>query len=219
MSHNQSIFAATLVDILSRNGRSYSLDDLRRKPFSLDAKKIDRLIASNVSTTTLPALAHGDLMTIVLMLKLGSDERRLLYGALIALGAQRMLLDYGLPSHRAWEIAVEVRDTTTAWLEQHGGADDLLRRSSQGQTTEAGDEPLLAAALEAYDRGVAQQALAFQVDAQADNHVYLEQALVYLRHADVQLQAMSPASQNTEGWRSWHADIATLIEEIRQELE
>ncbi len=219
MSPDQSIFAATLVDILSRNGRSYTLDDLRRKPFSLDAKKVDRLIASNVSSATLPALAHGDLMTIVLMLKLGSDERRLLYGALIALGAQRLLLDYGLPTQRAWEIAVEVRDATTAWLAQHGGADDLLRRSLQGQTTETGDEALFAAALAAYDRGVAQQALAFESDAQTDNRIYLEQALVYLRHADAQLQAMSPASQKSEGWLAWHAEIATLIEEIQQELE
>src|SRR5713101_5223241 len=98
----RSIFAHELEQVLQKY--RCTIDDLRRKPFSLDAKKIDALQASLQQINRMPALNQGELMTIVLMLKLSEQERLQLYAAFIALGVQRLLLDY-LSPQRTWEIA------------------------------------------------------------------------------------------------------------------
>ena len=66
----------------------------------------------------LPALSHGERMSYVLLLRLAKKERLRLYAALVALGAQRLLLEY-LPAQRVWEISKEVRAAALIWLSQH----------------------------------------------------------------------------------------------------
>ncbi len=127
----------------------------------LDAKKVDRLDQSLHTIAQLPALNHGEIMTIVLQLKLSRDERLAIYAALSARGTQRLRLEY-LSDARAYEIAGEVRDAALIWMRDHGDdADDALARrirSLRGVVDEGeepvpipGDEWRFAEALDAYD--------------------------------------------------------------------
>src|SRR5260370_39470195 len=112
-----SIFAYELQNILQEQKQPLSLSDLKRNPFSLDGKKVNRLVASLQRDKELPGLDQADFHTIVLGLnKLGSkisftsEECLRMYAALVALGVQRLMRDY-LASERAWTIANEVRCT------------------------------------------------------------------------------------------------------------
>src|SRR5258706_276132 len=81
-----SIFAHELAAVLGRH--DCTIESLRRAPFTFDKEKVARLDGSQRGVAQLPALSHGELMSIVLLLKLSEEERLRLYAALIALGAQ-----------------------------------------------------------------------------------------------------------------------------------
>jgi hypothetical protein len=221
-SPQQSIFTAELVAVLTRRG--HTVDGLRRVPFSFGTRTVDRLEESQRSLTHLPGLSHGDLMTIVLLLRLSEEERLRLYAALIALGAQRLLLDYISPQ-RAWEIACEVRDAALVWLRTHGSEDDLLRRRSQrgitaSESLETSDGALLLqAALEAYDEGVRAQALGMFLGETSDGRHSLERAVFYLERAEGLLQRL-PSTGHANGESDyWLGEVRRVLDEVRAEMQ
>ncbi len=190
------------------------------------SKKITRLERSLFPTTEgpdeLPALNHGELMTIVLVLKLNEDECLHIYAALIALGTQRLLLDYLIPQ-RAWEIAVEVRDAALVWLRTHSSDADIFprRRSKkmpffQGSDEELKDE-LIAEALDAYDEGASLSALGqFRGDSGRRN--LLKQAELCLEHAEMLLLLVPESSREINDWQYWVDQVVNELISVREEL-
>jgi hypothetical protein len=217
----RSIFAAELAAILAVHG--HTVDGLRRAPFTFDKQKVERLEASQHTLAVLPALSHGELMSIVLLLKLRHEERLRLYAAPIALGTQRLLKDY-LSPQRAWEIACEVRDAALAWLRDHGSDDDLLRRRSlrglrgDDASRATGDDLLFAEALAIYDEGVTQAALGIFLGETAAGQAYLEQAIFLLERAQTLLQRLSPQRAENEDVSHWIDIVETALIESRAEL-
>ncbi len=85
-----SIFAYELSRIIA----PHQLVELSRTPVSLESKKVQVLVESLKSVKRLPGLNQGEITTIVLKLNLDDDQRLQIYAALIALGVQRLLLEY-----------------------------------------------------------------------------------------------------------------------------
>lgn len=220
----RSIFATELAAILASHG--YTVEGLRRAPFTFDKQKVERLEASQRSLMYLPALSHGELMSIVLLLKLHEDERLRLYAALIALGTQRLLLDY-LPPQRAWEIACEVRDAALTWLRDHGTDDDLLRRRSlreiNGMDINANlhatsDDMLLTEAMTSYDEGIAAAALGLFMGETAMGRHHLERAAFLLERTKTLLQNLSPNASTSDVGTYWARETLKALAEVRAEL-
>jgi hypothetical protein len=214
-----NIFAYELATILQHH--HHLLIDLAKSPFSLERRKVARLEKSFYATEDgpeeLPALNQTELMTITLMLKLKDDERFRLYAALIALGSQRMLLQY-LSPQRAWDIACEVRDAAYKWLKDHRNDSDLFprRRTVQGTGT-PGQRGIFADILDAYDEGVALSALGLFDSIMGKD--LLGQALVCLERADYLLDLLPDSIQVDEDWQYWHQMVQAELATVRGELE
>jgi hypothetical protein len=170
----------------------------------------------------LPALQEYELTQVVTELKLTDEERLGLYAALIALGAQRLLLDY-LPPHRAWEIACEVRDAAFTWLREHRSGDDLFPRRRTLRTApaasgEAGDNTLFVEALDAYDEGTQLSALGlFHGD--SGGRQMLERARLCLERATTLLHLMPDSQRGTEDWQYWAEQVEQARDLVSQELD
>jgi hypothetical protein len=214
-----NIFAHELATILQHH--HHLLMDLAKSPFSLERRKVSRLEKSFYSTEDgpeeLPALNQIELMTITMMLKLNDDERFRLYAALIALGSQRMLLQY-LSPQRAWEIACEVRNAAYEWLKDHRNDSDLFprRRTVQGNSA-TGQHGIFADILDAYDEGVALSALGLFDSVKGKG--LLRQALVCLERADYLLDLLPDSIQSGEDWHYWHQQVQAELATVRGELE
>lgn len=222
-SYRRSIFADELAAVLQRHG--HTIESLRRTPFTFDKEKVARLDGSQRGVAQLPALSHGELMSIVLLLKLSEEERLRLYAALIALGAQRLLLDY-LSEQRAWEIACEVRDAALAWLKEHHSDDDLLRRrwlrsGDRGERTETEEEratSALAQALDAYDEGVAAAALGMLTPENAWGREHLGRAMGHLERAETLLAEADASLVSDEDRQYWMQEVDRLLQSVREEV-
>jgi hypothetical protein len=223
-SYRRSIFAFELAAVLALH--NCTIESLRRAPFTFDKDKVARLDGSQRGVAQLPALSHHELMSIVLLLKLREDERLRLYAALIALGAQRLLLDY-LPDQRAWEIACEVRDAALVWLRDHGSDDDLLRRRGLRDASErerpAGDEAAvanaLAQALDVYDEGIAAAALGMLEPESAWGRERLERAASLLERAEMLLALIDGAADDDDEQRQyWAREVPRALQSVRDEL-
>ncbi len=217
-NYERSIFAETLETVLRPFG--YTIHSLRGKPFSLDGQKIDRLEAS-LTILAFTALNQEELTTVTTHLKaMVYEQRMLIYAGLIAMGAQRQLIDSFLAPQRAWEIAVEVRDTTHRWLLSHRSEDDLLRRgrllrlTGASATVVAPATPvggiIMAEALDSYDEGVALHAVGLELDDRAR----LETAALCYDRALRLLGTLAPSVTATEAWRYWQAEIAVQRDQL-----
>lgn len=214
-----NIFAAELEAVLQAHGTSISA--LVRQPYQLDRRKVERLDASLRDVSQLPALNHGELMTLVLMLKPTEEERLRLFAALIALGTQRLLLDY-LSPQRAWEIACEVRDAAVGMLRQHHDGDELfprrrtLRGVPQPGRTE-GEATLFNEALDAYDEGVACTALAIDRGGVAGAHL-AQKAVLALERAEALMRLLPDHIRQDDDWQFWYGEIIKELAVARDEL-
>ncbi len=220
--YRRSIFAHELAAVLAAHG--YTIEGLRRAPFTFDKEKVARLQSSQRTIGQLPALSHHELMSIVLLLKLSEEERLRLYAALIALGAQRLLLDY-LSGQRAWEIACEVRDAALAWLREHKSNDDLMRRrwtrgpvGTEDNVRQTGAAGILAQALDIYDEGTATAALGMLAPEGAWGRAQLARALVLLERAKAILVEADMAEANGENGQYWSQEIDQALQRVREEL-
>jgi hypothetical protein len=215
-----NIFAAELEAVLRAHGTTIAA--LVRQPFSLDRRKVERLDASLNDVSQLPALNHGELMTIVLMLKPTEEERLRLFAALIALGTQRLLLDY-LTEQRAWEIAGEVRDAAVQMLRDHRDGDDLfprrrtLRRGVPEPERVEGEATLFNEAIDAYDEGIALAALSIDRGGMAGEHL-AQRAVLALERAEALMRLLPPQFQHNEDWQFWYGEIAKELAEARDVL-
>jgi hypothetical protein len=211
------VFAWELERVLMPYG--YALDDLRRAPFALRPRNVDRLIQSLQGIKVLAALSHEDLQTIVIEIHtLTSEERLRLYAALIALGTQRLLLEY-LSDARAWEITDEVRQSAFAWLKGHGSEDDVLRQHVSEPTlsplTVDADAALFTEALDAYDEALALQAVALSMQ---HGKKMLTRAQAILTYA-TQTLAESPTENGQQSaWQDWHHEFTLRTEAIEELL-
>src|SRR2546425_12635356 len=79
--YTRSIFAYELEAILKR--RQKSLLDMTRVPLTFERKKVESLVESLKNVKRLPALNYGEIMSIVIELRLGKEERLRLRAALI----------------------------------------------------------------------------------------------------------------------------------------
>jgi hypothetical protein len=215
-----NIFAAELEAVLRAHGTTIAA--LVRQPYMLDRRKVERLDASLNDVSLLPALNHGELMTIVLMLKPTEEERLRLFAALIALGTQRLLLDY-LTEQRAWDIAGEVRDAAVQMLRDHHDGDDLFprRRTLRGGVPEPGrtegEATLFNEAIDAYDEGIALAALAIDRGGMAGEHL-AQRAVLALERAEALMRLLPPQFQHNEDWQFWYGEIAKELAEARDVL-
>lgn len=216
-----NIFAAELEAVLRAHGTTIAA--LVRQPYMLDRRKVERLDASLNDVSQLPALNHGELMTIVLLLKPTPEEQLRLFAALIALGTQRLLLDY-LSEPRAWEIACEVRDAAVQMLRDHRDGDDLFprRRTLRGVVPEperaGGEAVLFAEAVDAYDEGIALAALAIDRGGLAGEHL-AQRAVLALERAEALMRLLPPAMQtNDADWQFWYGEITKELAEARDAL-
>src|SRR2546430_12344661 len=88
----RSIFAVELNQILQEH--RVDMAALRRVPLMLDSKTVERLITSLTNLKPLTGLNREDIITVVKELHLSQDDYLRIYAALVALGVQRLMLDY-----------------------------------------------------------------------------------------------------------------------------
>ncbi len=214
-SYSRSIFAYELERIVAPR----KLVDLSRVPVSLDPRKVNALVDSLKSVRRLPALNPGEIMTIVIQLKLEDDHRLHIYAALIALGVQRLLLEY-LSDERAWEVSQEVRESALIWLRKQRGRDPFRRIRGLGTI----QEPVLAettnpleVALDAYDEGTVLITLS-PLSVDRDEHELLAQAQLYFEQARSTLELLPPTVRASEEWQYWYDQVKHELEEIQDEL-
>ena len=219
--YTRSIFAYELEAILKR--RQKSLLDMTRVPLTFERKKVESLVESLKNVKRLPALNYGEIMSIVIELRLGKEERLRLRAALIALGVQRLLLDY-LSPERVWQVAEEVRDAAYQWLlTVDGTKDDPFRRLRDRfipaellQGTEQVLDPLTDA-LEAYDEGMAFSTLG-HLQGGIQGQSLFEQARAYLTQAQKSLDLHPPSIQKTEEWAYWSEEVKKELASVEDEL-
>lgn len=214
-----SIFAVELDAVLRAHGKS--IDDLARQPFSLERRKVERLTASLRDVSQLPALNHGELMSVVLLLKLSEAEQFGLFAALVGLGAQRLMLEY-LPPARAYAIAQEVRDAAA----RRPAADEtgFFRRRTlrdaarQVQDWEAGEQTLFDEAWNAYDEGIALTAIGSDRGGPYGVACFAR-AVLALERAEALMRLLPESVWDDDDWSYWHAEIERELAEARAALE
>lgn len=216
-----NIFAAELEAVLRAHGTTIAA--LVRQPFSLERRKVERLDASLNDVSQLPALNHGELMTIVLMVKPTEEERLRLFAALIALGTQRMMLEY-LSEQRAWDIACEMRDAAVLALRDQRDGNELFprRRTLRGAVPEPGrtegEATLFAEAIDAYDEGIALAALSIDRGGLAGEHL-TQRAVLALERAEALMRLLFPAlAADDADWHFWYGEIVKELADARDAL-
>lgn len=233
--YTRSIFAHELEAVIGEHEKK--LSDLTKSPLAFDRKKVVDLTNSLKSDKRLPALNYGEIESIVILLKLDNVQRCRIYAALIALGVQRLLLGY-LSSERAWQVAMEVRESVLNWLLSMGKDDEhnpfrrirgkrsLEEASETGQPDISGDTPedVLAAALNSYDEGVALATLAQFDRAQhndAEARYQFRQAQLSLVHATMLLdQLRSRVSEHdAEEHTYWSTETAQALTDVEKALQ
>ncbi|HLJ34512.1 MAG TPA: hypothetical protein VKU38_12705 [Ktedonobacteraceae bacterium] len=222
--YSRSIFAYELENIAAQH--QWHIRDFGKTPLAFEHRKVESLAESLYSVKRLPALSHGEIMSVVYGLKLTKEERTRIYASLIALGVQRLMLSYltdGLNSkredvteqdcERAWKIAEEVRDFALDWLDQRReDGDDVFRGT-------VGVDRQLAPALDAYDEGVALASFGQMKDGGGEGREFLEQAQVQLARALKTLEQLSPRLQTTEDWVYWHREVRKALASVQNVLD
>ena len=213
-----SIFAYELSRIIA----PHQLIELSRTPVSLESKKVQVLVESLKSVKRLPVLNQGEITTIVLKLNLDDDQRLQIYAALIALGVQRLLLEY-LSIERAWQVAEEVRESALQWLRRQRG-NDPFRRIIRGlgvaqEAVPAESADPLEMALDAYDEGTRLSTLGQISAGGSDGEAMLMQAKLCFERAKSMLELLPKSVRDTDGWKYWHSEVEKELEAVRDELE
>jgi len=215
--YKRSILTVELAQVLQKRGKT--LQDLSRKPLVFPPRIVQRIVQSLTDVRTLPALNREEIITLVDTLKLSQEEYTHIFAALLALGVQRLMLDY-LPPERAWEIAEEVKlavfekETRDPTISQ----DFLTRRvpSEQAVSQPVATDPL-EKALSCYDEGGRLSALGALVGSE-DGHVLLAQAQVYMQRALDLLDRLPPSIRAGEEWQFWRDQAQERLVEIEDEL-
>lgn len=237
--YERSIFAVELDSILHK--RQLDLTALSRKPIVFSQKTVQRLVESLTHQKPLPALNQVEIMALVRHLNLTQEEYLRIYAALLALGVQRLMLDY-LPPERAWQIADEVRRATLDAEKQNPllSTDFITRRlgtlspasqtakgimsdadvlnqpgdDAQGQSIES--DPL-EETLAHYDEGVRLFALGSQISVEDAQLIY-SQAQVQLKRASRLLERLPLSIRESEDWQYWHGEMQKQLEALEEEL-
>jgi hypothetical protein len=212
-----SIFAVELETVLRAHGSA--IENLTRHPFTLDRRKVDRLQQSLHDVSQLPALNHGELMTIVLMLKLTETEQRGIFAALVALGVQRMMLDYLSPG-RAYAVAQEVRDAVMVRKQGDDAGSGFFRRRSMQRRVEdwtQGEQTLFDEAWNAYDEGIAFAALGIDQGGSMGQSAFAR-AVLALERAEALMRLLPDSVKGDDDWQYWYAEITRELAEARDAL-
>ncbi len=159
-------------------------------------------------------------MSIVIGLQLSDDERLQIYAALIALGVQRLLLEY-LADDRAWLVAEEVRVAALLWLRQQRGKDPFRRIRGLGVIQEPiaqGVGDLLEDALDSYDEGITLSTLGYFHIGGDNGHALLKQARVCFERAQETLTLLPQSIHEGEDWQYWYGAVQQELAQVEEEL-
>lgn len=235
--YGRSIFAVELDSILHKH--KLDLTDLARKPLVFSQKTVQRLVESLTHQKPLPALNQIEIMALVRHLDLTQEEYLRIYAALLALGVQRLMLDY-LPPERAWQIADEVRRaildaekqnptlsidfitrharplSLTPQMEIMTDADTQILTDHSVQSQSIESDPL-EEALEYYDEGVRLFALGSQINVE-DAQLMYSQTQIQLKRALRLLESLPLSIRESEDWQYWHGEALKQMEAVEEEL-
>lgn len=219
--YRRSIFAETLAEVVGAHGKQ--LVELTHVPISLETRRVTRLVISLRSSANMPGLNPGEINSIVFGLRLTDNERLRIYAGLIALGSQRELLYY-LSEDRAWQIAMQVRESTYQWLlDQRNKGSDPTRRwhgtTEDLEDVQDGQVGALAPALDAFDEGTRLQALAALSSDGEIERLRLEEALFHFTRAARLLDMLAPSVRAAEEWAFWRHAVSTAQIDVRDQLE
>lgn len=227
--YSRNIFSVELAQVLKEH--KLDLSALTRKPLVFSERTVKRLNVSLSHLKPLAALNQIEIMELVKGLGLTNDEYLRIYAALIALGVQRLMLDYLTPA-RAWEIADEVRrevlkaqyrnpTLSIKFLTRRINRLYLLQESNPSTENEA-SSPLsdpLTDALDSYDEGMMLATLG-ALEANVDEgRMQIELAQLHLQRTQQLLVKLPASVRQTDEWMYWDEQVQKQLQLIEEAIE